>query len=90
MDRRNEDAGEDIELNEHSSPSPLSASSITQALARTDNSKEAYMVLAGCFLTEVFTWGIVLDACSDLTILLTSFHSAALFLWRISSLLHPP
>jgi hypothetical protein len=88
MDRRNEVTGEEIELDEDS-PSLTSGGSVTQALAPTDSGKDAYMVLAGCFLAEVFTWGMVLGACSYLTKLLILFHSAALFLWRVSSLLHP-
>lgn len=31
--------------------------SVTQALPPTDAGKDAYTVLAGCFLIEVFTWG---------------------------------
>jgi hypothetical protein len=88
MDRRNEVAEEEIELDEDS-PSLISGGSVTQALAPTDSGKDAYMVLAGCFLAEVFTWCMVLGACSYLAMLLTSFHSATLFLWRVSSLLHP-
>ena len=31
--------------------------SVVQALPPTDSGKDAYRVLAGCFLAEVFTWG---------------------------------
>ena len=86
MDRRNEVAGEEIELAEDS-PGLMSGGGITQALPPTDSGKDAYMVLAGCFLAEVFTWGMILGVGSYSTMLLTSFHSAAVFLWRVSSIL---
>jgi hypothetical protein len=61
MDRHNEAAGDEIELNE-GSPSLINDSNVNhapvQALAPTDSGKDAYMVLAGCFLAEVFTWGM--------------------------------
>lgn len=58
MNRRNEVTGENIELDEHS-PNLIIGGSVTQALAPTDSGKDAYMVLAGCFLAEVFTWGMI-------------------------------
>ena len=56
MDSRNRLAGEDIELDE-ALHDLTSDRHVTQALAPTDSGKDAYMVLAGCFLAEVFTWG---------------------------------
>jgi hypothetical protein len=47
MDRSNEAGEDEIELH----------GSVTEALPPTDGGKDAYMVLAGCFLAEVFTWG---------------------------------
>jgi hypothetical protein len=88
MNRHNEATRDEIELDEIS-PGMVGGGSVTQALASTDSGKDAYMVLAGCFLAEVFTWGMVLGAYDHFTILLMWFHSAALFLWRVSSLLHP-
>ena len=59
MDLRNEAVGEEIELDETSLGS-TGGGSVAQALAPTDSGKDAYMVLAGCFLAEVFTWGMFL------------------------------
>ena len=61
MDPRNEAIGEELELDENSLDSP-SGGGVAQALPPTDSGKDAYMVLAGCFLAEVFTWGMFLRA----------------------------
>lgn len=79
---------EAVELDEDSDT--LTAGGRTsQALPPTDSGKDAYMVLVGCFLAEVFTWGKVHDACAFLTRLLTVRSSPSLLLWRVPSVLYP-
>ena len=58
MDHHDEAARADIELVQVA-PRLMSGGGVVQALPPTDSGKQAYMVLAGCFLAEVFTWGML-------------------------------
>ena len=58
MDSHSEVAEEAFEL-DTGAQSLTAGNRTSQALPPTDSGKDAYKVLAGCFLAEVFTWGMI-------------------------------